>query len=168
MKIRGPPILKHGKIRYRPKGKNMRCLKSMGSSKIGKACPSPALKHTKHFGDYFQNYYAHRPESWAYCFRLGLGRKIKRLDKTISAVIKIAGDSLFKRIIKLTKNTPTEKILKINSSHKMIKNGLLFLLQIFQRNIIFLIFRKHVRSHAFNVIFAKYVFILSNAHVLII
>lgn len=50
------------------------------------------------------------------------GKKVKRLDKTINAVLKIARDSLFKRLIKLSKNTRTEKLQDISRSHKWSKS----------------------------------------------
>jgi hypothetical protein len=94
---------------------------------------------TVSFGEYFSSHYANRAQCWAYCYRLGLGintnmyleslhkvlkyvylegRKIKRLDKTVNAVLKIARDSLFKRLIKLAKNTSTDKVKGIKQSHK--------------------------------------------------
>lgn len=97
---------------------------------------------TSAFGEYFSKHYAYRPETWAYCYRVGLGintnmylesyhkilkhiylegKKVKRLDKTINAVLKIARDSLFKRLIKLSKNTRTEKLQDISRSHKLSK-----------------------------------------------
>lgn len=93
---------------------------------------------TKNFGEYFVRCYYSRPECWAYCFRKGIGintnnyleafhrnlkhiylegKKIKRLDKSIHAVMNIARDSLFKRLIKLTKDTPNEQNFKIKKSH---------------------------------------------------
>ncbi|KAF0755804.1 MULE domain-containing protein [Aphis craccivora] len=70
---------------------------------------------TKAFGIYFEKYYARRTKLWAYCFRFMLGintnmylesfhkilkhiyseeRKVKRLDKTINALMKICRDSV--------------------------------------------------------------------------
>lgn len=83
---------------------------------------------TENFGVYFQRYYASRLECWAYCFRKGVGintnnhlehfhrnlkhnylegKKVKRLDKSIHAVMNVARDSLFKRLIRLVKGNPT-------------------------------------------------------------
>lgn len=45
------------------------------------------------------------------------GKKVKRLDKTINAVLKLTRDNFFQRLIKLAKNAPTEKIKKIRQSH---------------------------------------------------
>jgi len=94
---------------------------------------------TNAFGIYFVKYYARRPKLWAYCFRLMLGintnmylesfhkilkhiylegRKVKRLDKTINALMKICRDSVYKRLIHLAKNVPTEKMQKVRQSHK--------------------------------------------------
>lgn len=93
---------------------------------------------TKLFGEYFKRHYSNRPESWAYCYRLRLGintnmylesfhktlkhiylegKKVKRLDKTINAVMKFTRDSIFQRLIKLSKNVPCEKVQKIRQSH---------------------------------------------------
>jgi len=93
---------------------------------------------TKIFGVYFEKYYSRRPECWAYCFRLRLGintnmylesfhkilkhiylegKRVKRLDKTIHALMKFSRDSLYKRLIKLTKYVPTEKIQTVRQSH---------------------------------------------------
>lgn len=98
---------------------------------------------TLEFGEYFVQFYCGRPEQWAYCFRQGLGintnmylesfhrslkhlylegKKVKRLDKTINAVMKMARDSLFKRLIKLTKQTVSERVLRINKAHKASEN----------------------------------------------
>jgi len=49
------------------------------------------------------------------------GKKVKRLDKTINALMKLTGDSFFQRLIKLTKNIPTEKIQKVRQSYKASK-----------------------------------------------
>lgn len=46
------------------------------------------------------------------------GRKVKRLDKSIDAVMKLSRDSISKRLIKLTKKSCTEKSKKIIQSHK--------------------------------------------------
>lgn len=95
------------------------------------------------FAEYFRAHYANRPECWAYCYRIGLGintnmyleslhkilkysylegKKVKRLDKAIDALMKIARDTMFKRLIKLAKNTPSEKLKKIRESHKAGQN----------------------------------------------
>lgn len=95
---------------------------------------------TREFGEYFLRNYYNRPNSWAYCYRQGLGintnmyleslhkilkyiylegRKVKRLDKSINAVMKLARDSFFKRLIRLSKNSPSEKTKKINESHRI-------------------------------------------------
>jgi len=87
-------------------------------------------KDTYTFGVYFEKYYSKRPECWAYCYRLRLGintnmylesfhkvlkyiclegKRVKRLDKTINALIKYSRDCLYKRLIKLSKNILTEK-----------------------------------------------------------
>jgi len=49
-----------------------------------------------------------------------VGKKVKRLDKTINAVLKLARDSFYKRLIKIAKNSPTEKFKRIRQNHKTI------------------------------------------------
>lgn len=94
--------------------------------------------NTKLFGEYFKRHYSNRPGSWAYCYglRLGIntnmyleslnktlkhiyleGKKVKRLQKTINAVMKFTRDSIFQRLIKLSKNVPCEKVQIIRQSH---------------------------------------------------
>jgi hypothetical protein len=95
---------------------------------------------TRVFSKYFVTYYyANRPECWVYCHLQGLGlntnnhleafhknlkhiylegKKIKRLDKTIHAVLNVARDSLFKRLIRLTKQSSDHKTDRIHKSHK--------------------------------------------------
>lgn len=46
------------------------------------------------------------------------GRKVKKLDKSINAVMKLARDCAFKRLIRLAKKTPSEITNKIIQSHK--------------------------------------------------
>jgi len=50
------------------------------------------------------------------------GRKVKRLDKTINALMKICRDSVYKRLIHLAENVPTEKMQKVRQSHKESKS----------------------------------------------
>lgn len=78
----------------------------------------------KKFCEYFNKMYAKRPEQWAACYRghLGLqtnmhleafhktfkyryldGKQVKRVDKTVHMLMKFARDSMFSRLIKLTK-----------------------------------------------------------------
>ena len=98
-----------------------------------------ADKDTEAFGSYFVQHYSKRSEVWAYCYRLRLGintnmylesyhkvlkhiylegKKCKRIDKTINAVMKLARDSMFKRLIKVAKNASNSKSRKIHESHK--------------------------------------------------
>lgn len=96
-------------------------------------------KDTYEFGKYFEKHYYNRPECWAYCYRIGLGintnmyleafhkvlkhiylegKQVKRLDKSINAVMKLARDSFFKRLIKLAKNHSSDKTQDVHRSHK--------------------------------------------------
>lgn len=75
--------------------------------------------------------YSYRPKNWAYCYRLRLeintnmylesfhkilkhiylnGKKVRRLDKSINAVMKLTQDTYFKRLTQVSKNASTEKI----------------------------------------------------------
>lgn len=47
------------------------------------------------------------------------GKRVKRLDKTIDALMKFSRDSLYKRLIKLSKYVPTEKVQKVRLSHNI-------------------------------------------------
>ncbi|KAJ8910233.1 hypothetical protein NQ315_015925 [Exocentrus adspersus] len=93
---------------------------------------------TLEFGTYFEQYYACKPEQWAYCFRLhcGLntnmhiermhrtikhlylhGKFVKRLDKAIGAIMKFVKDKLFERIIVLHKGKVSTKISELRNRH---------------------------------------------------
>ncbi|XP_042149329.1 uncharacterized protein LOC8043964 [Ixodes scapularis] len=98
-------------------------------------CKDPSLKL---FLDYFKAHYAKRPHLWAFCYRKGAGintnmyieamhktlkhcylegKKNKRVDKLISALIDMTYDKLFQRLVKLCKGKPTTRIARINRSH---------------------------------------------------
>jgi len=108
---------------------------------------------TKAFGIYFEKYYALRPKLWAYSFILLLGintnmylesfykilkhiylegRKVKRLDKTINALMKICRYSVYERLIHLAKNVPTEKIQKVRQSRKASKSIKLYQIKVLE------------------------------------
>lgn len=93
---------------------------------------------TELFGEYFEKYYKHRVQLWAYCFRMHLGintnmflealhkeikysyldgKKVKRLDKSINAILKLTRDKLFKRIIKISKHCRPARLKNIEASH---------------------------------------------------
>lgn len=82
------------------------------------------------FGEYFKRHYSNRPERWAYCYRLRLdintkmylksfhktlkhiyleGKKVKRLDKAINAVMKFTRDSIFQRLINYLKGVTSKR-----------------------------------------------------------
>ena len=84
------------------------------------------------FYQYFYKTYSNRPSMWAYCYRhhAGIntnmyleslhktikhrylnGKKCKRLEKTINALMNLVRDKMFERITKLEKHKQTEKIL---------------------------------------------------------
>ncbi|XP_050517553.1 uncharacterized protein LOC126892122 [Diabrotica virgifera virgifera] len=95
---------------------------------------------TLQFYQYFSRTYLNRLEMWAYCHRkyLGIntnmyleslhkvikhfyleGRKCKRLDKTINALMNLVRDKMFERVIKLEKHKVSGKIQKIRNSHRL-------------------------------------------------
>lgn len=92
------------------------------------------------FRNYFHNHYAQRSEVWAYCHRIYIGintnmyleglhrvikycylegRVNKRLDKLITALLKLTRDKLFDRLIKLCKGKVTQKIATIHKKHQL-------------------------------------------------
>lgn len=94
---------------------------------------------TQEFGEYFINYYTRNCESWAYCFRLNSGintnmhlermhrtlkhiyldgKRVRRLDKAVYAIMKFIKDKLFDRIIVLNKGKITSKLRDIRKRHK--------------------------------------------------
>ncbi|XP_050514453.1 uncharacterized protein LOC126889821 [Diabrotica virgifera virgifera] len=95
--------------------------------------------NTQEFGQYFQKYYLHNMESWAYCYRLHAGintnmsiermhqtikylylngRQVRRLDKTINILIKLIKDKLFERLITLNKGKISSKLRELRKRHK--------------------------------------------------
>jgi hypothetical protein len=94
---------------------------------------------TNEFGRYFQKTYASRTDMWAYCYRVGAGintnmyleslhktfkhfylqgKKNKRLDNCIYALMRFTRDKVFERLIKVTKKKPTQRIERIFASHR--------------------------------------------------
>lgn len=95
----------------------------------------PALQR---FLAYFKSHYANRPKVWAFCFRRGAGintnmyleamhktlkhcylegKKNKRVDKLISALMEMTYNKLFERLVQLCKGKTTTRIAQINKSH---------------------------------------------------
>ncbi|XP_069582362.1 uncharacterized protein [Ranitomeya imitator] len=93
---------------------------------------------TQEFARYFRAVYAKRPETWAYCYRKGLrintnmylesfhrvfkhmyleGKKIKRLDKCVSALMKFTRNKMFERLIRKPKKTPSHRLSQMQNSH---------------------------------------------------
>ena len=94
---------------------------------------------TKRFGDYFLEHWILKKETWAYCYRVGLGintnmfcesfHKVfkysylkgkvnKRVDRCLVNLLKFNRDKTFERVIKLTKGKCTQKIKAINERHQ--------------------------------------------------
>lgn len=95
---------------------------------------------TTKYGIYFQTYYVKNVKNWAYCYRKNVGvntnmflesmhktikyfylngRKVKRLDKGLHAVLKYTRDKIIERLIKCTKgknSTAKREILKRHKS----------------------------------------------------
>lgn len=99
---------------------------------------------TKDFGAYFRTHYTGRTEEWAYCYRRGSGintnmyleslhktlkyyylhgRKNKRMDRCINALLKFIRDKTFTQFIKMVKNIYSAKEDSIARSHaEAVKN----------------------------------------------
>lgn len=94
---------------------------------------------TKEFANYFCSTYLSNKIKWAYCFRKGSGintnmylesfhkilkyiylegKKTKRLDKGIHALIKLVRDKTVERLIKLTKGKNTKHMSDIRKRHR--------------------------------------------------
>lgn len=91
------------------------------------------------FGQYFIDNYCKRPEKWAYCYRINAGintnmylealhkvfkyfylqgRKNKRMDTCIAALLRFARDKIFNRAIMLIKNKCSARMRAITLHHK--------------------------------------------------
>lgn len=98
---------------------------------------------TREFGSYFKDNYMNRVCEWAYCYRKSTGintnmyleaihktikyfylngRKNKRMDNCINALMKFIRDQLFSQFIKQVKNKYTAKSDVIMRSHSASKN----------------------------------------------
>ena len=94
---------------------------------------------TYEFGEYFRKEYACRPELWAFCHRLRLkvhhnmhlealhrvlkhvymsGRKVKRMDNCIHALLRLMRMKMHDRLLKVHKGKWTRHLLGIRSRHK--------------------------------------------------
>lgn len=93
---------------------------------------------TTDFGIYFENYYSHRPKTWAFCYRHDLslntnmyleamhkklkycymqGKQNRRVDRCIGLLMRFARDMMFERTIRMMKNKPTFRMEQIAHSH---------------------------------------------------
>lgn len=96
-------------------------------------------KDTQNFGEYFKKYYGNCYEQWAYCYRTNTGintnmhlermyrtiehfylkgKTVKRLDKTIHAIMQITKQKLFDRLTVLEKGKVTTKVKELRTRHK--------------------------------------------------
>jgi len=94
---------------------------------------------TANFADYFKKEYASRPEVWAFCHRLGLqvhhnmhlealhrvlkhvfmsGRKVRRLDCSIHALLRLMRMKMHDRLLKVHKGKWTRHLLGIRNRHQ--------------------------------------------------
>ena len=94
---------------------------------------------TRDFAQYFDKQYATRPQVWAYCFRIGLqvhhnmhlealhrvlkhvhmqGRKVRRMDKCIHALLRLMRTKMHDRLQKTHKGKWTRHVLAIRNRHK--------------------------------------------------
>jgi hypothetical protein len=95
------------------------------------------------FKNYFCSHYADNFKLWSFSYRIHLGintnmylesmhkvikhfylegKKIKRLDKTLNAIMRFTRDKIFDRLIKIMKKVPTSRIERIRQSHDKSKN----------------------------------------------
>ena len=98
-----------------------------------------ADKKTEHFAAYFHKEYASRPQLWAFCYRRGLqvhhnmhlealhrvlkhvhmnGRKVKRMDSCIHALLRLMRSKLHDRLLKVHKGKWTRHIMGIRNRHR--------------------------------------------------
>lgn len=94
----------------------------------------------KTFGTYFKDYYANRPRTWAYCYRLGLnlnhnnhiesfhrtakyiyfnGKKIKRVDRALHKILKLVKHKIHKLIIREEKGLVCGELINLRKRHKL-------------------------------------------------
>ena len=94
---------------------------------------------TRDFGSYFAREYAKRPELWAFCHRMGLrvhdnmhlealhrvlkhvhmqGRKVRRMDKSIHALMQFMRSKMADRFLKIHKGKWTKHLHDIRSRHQ--------------------------------------------------
>ena len=94
--------------------------------------------NTTDFANYFRDEYACRPQLWAYCYRVGLrihhnmhleamhrvlkhvhlhGRKVKRLDKSIHALMRFLRQKMSDRLLKIHKGKWTKHVRGIRTRH---------------------------------------------------
>lgn len=94
---------------------------------------------TSNFAKYFKDYYMTNTECWAYCYRTGAGintnmhlermhktlkytylkgKTVKRLDKGITAIMRLLRDKFIDRLIIQTKGKLSTKLNLIRSRHK--------------------------------------------------
>jgi len=97
-------------------------------------------EETKTFGEYFATTYGNRPEMWAYCHRKGArintnmhleqfhseikhcyleGKKVKRVDKSVEALLTFVQNRQFSRITKLHKRKLSRKVATIHHYHNL-------------------------------------------------
>lgn len=95
------------------------------------------------FKEYFCNYYLSNCDKWAHCYRKGCAvstnmhlesmhksikyfylesKKVKRLDKSIHALLEFLHNKKVDRIIKLTKGNSTHHTSKIRNDQLLLKN----------------------------------------------
>ncbi|GIY19374.1 hypothetical protein CDAR_414571 [Caerostris darwini] len=92
---------------------------------------------TRKFKKYYSTYYAERLQLWAFCYRkhLGIqtnmylesfhkvlkhiyleGKKIKRIDKTLNALLKLTKDKIFERMCNIARKIPATTLSNTNQN----------------------------------------------------
>jgi len=125
--------------------KTLRCLLEMTDKdsfavKLNEFLDAAAADNkTAHFSEYFRKEYAGRPEVWAYSYRLGLkvhhnmhlealhrvlkhvhmnGRKVRRLDNCIHALLRLMRSKMRDRLLKIHKGKWTRHLCGIRGRHR--------------------------------------------------
>ncbi|GIY29745.1 uncharacterized protein CEXT_556781 [Caerostris extrusa] len=97
---------------------------------------------TRKFKKFYSTYYAQRVQLWTFCYRkpLGIntnmylesfhkalnhvyleGKKIKRIDKTLNALMKLTKEKIFERMCNVARNVPSFSLTNIHQSQTQSK-----------------------------------------------
>ncbi|GFR28208.1 uncharacterized protein TNCT_436111 [Trichonephila clavata] len=95
---------------------------------------------TRKFKKYYSTYYAERLQLWAYCYRKHVGvktniylesfhkvlrhiylegKKMKRIDKTLNALMKLTKDKIFEKLCNVSKKVPASALTRIDECQRL-------------------------------------------------